>query len=58
MATKSPKRKVAVLGAGKLGGILVQALLKADLLSRDSIRATVRHAERATALQNKLRNSR
>jgi len=54
MATKSPKRKVAVLGAGKLGGILVQALLKADLLSRDSIRATVRHAERATALQNKL----
>ena len=54
MATKSPKRKVAVLGTGKLGGILVQALLKTDLLSRDCIRATVRHGERALALQNKL----
>jgi pyrroline-5-carboxylate reductase len=54
MATKSPKRKIAVLGSGKLGSILVQALLKADLLSRDSIRATVRHAERAAALQSKL----
>jgi pyrroline-5-carboxylate reductase len=54
MAMKVPKRKVAVLGAGKLGSILVQALLKAELLSRDNIRATVRHTERADALKNKL----
>ena len=55
MATKATKRKVAVLGTGKLGGILVQALLKAGLLDRSSVRATVRHAERAEALEKKLK---
>jgi pyrroline-5-carboxylate reductase len=54
MGTKPQKRKVAVLGAGKLGSILIQALIKADLLSRDNIRATVRHADRAEALKKKL----
>ena len=38
MAMKAPKRKIAVLGAGKLGGILIQALVKAELLDRDNIR--------------------
>ena len=55
MAMKAPKRKVAVLGAGKLGGILIQALVKAELLDRDNIRATVRHPERADALRAKLK---
>jgi pyrroline-5-carboxylate reductase len=42
--------RVAVLGAGKMGGILLQAFLKNNLLSPDQIVATVQHAERAQAL--------
>jgi pyrroline-5-carboxylate reductase len=42
--------RVAVLGAGKMGGILLQAFLKNNLLSADQIVATVQHAERAQAL--------
>jgi pyrroline-5-carboxylate reductase len=42
--------RVAVLGAGKMGGILLQAFLKNNLLSTDQIVATVQHAERAQAL--------
>lgn len=54
MGTKPQKRKIAVLGAGKLGSILIQALVKSDLLSRDHIRATVRHEDRAEALKQRL----
>ena len=42
--------RVAVLGAGKMGGILLQAFLKNNLLALDQITATVHHAERALAL--------
>jgi pyrroline-5-carboxylate reductase len=45
-----PKVRVAVLGAGKMGGILLQAFLKENLFSPDRIHATVGHAERALAL--------
>jgi pyrroline-5-carboxylate reductase len=45
-----PKVRVAVLGAGKMGGILLQAFLKQNLFAPDQIRATVGHAERALAL--------
>jgi pyrroline-5-carboxylate reductase len=45
-----PHVRVAVLGAGKMGGILVQAFLKQKLFSPDQIHATVGHAERALAL--------
>jgi len=45
-----PKVRVAVLGAGKMGGILLQAFLKQNLFSADQIHATVGHAERALAL--------
>jgi pyrroline-5-carboxylate reductase len=47
-------KTVALLGAGKLGGILLQSMLRADLLTRESTRATVAHPERARALQDKL----
>ncbi len=47
-------KTVAVLGAGKLGSILLQSLLKAKLLSKESTRATVAHSERARALQDRL----
>jgi len=45
-----PDVRVAVLGAGKMGGILLQALLKQNLFSADLIHATVAHKERAVAL--------
>src|SRR3984885_5231159 len=45
-----PGLRVAVLGAGKMGGILLQAFLKNNLLEPDQIVATVQHAERAQAL--------
>jgi pyrroline-5-carboxylate reductase len=47
-------KKVAVLGAGKMGGILLQALLKNGLLSPQLTTATVAHEERAKALAAKL----
>jgi pyrroline-5-carboxylate reductase len=47
---KLPQVRVAVLGAGKMGGILLQAFLKENLFAADKIHATVGHAERALAL--------
>jgi pyrroline-5-carboxylate reductase len=47
-------KQVAVLGAGKMGGILLQALLREGLLARETTRATVAHPDRARALQDKL----
>ena len=45
-----PRIHVAVLGAGKMGGILLQAFLKQNLFAPDQIYATVGHAEKAIAL--------
>jgi pyrroline-5-carboxylate reductase len=45
-----PQVRVAVLGAGKMGGILLQAFLKENLFAADRIHATVGHTERALAL--------
>jgi pyrroline-5-carboxylate reductase len=45
-----PGLRVAILGAGKMGGILLQAFLKNNLLAPEQIVATVQHAERALAL--------
>src|SRR5215467_3308024 len=42
--------RVAVLGAGKMGGILLQAFLRSGLFSGDQIAATVAHDLRAEAL--------
>jgi pyrroline-5-carboxylate reductase len=46
--------RVAVLGAGKLGGMLLQALVREGMLSKNLARATVRHAERAPLVAAKL----
>jgi pyrroline-5-carboxylate reductase len=48
------EKRVAVLGTGKMGGILLQALLKNNLLSPELTRATVQHEERAKMLAKKL----
>jgi pyrroline-5-carboxylate reductase len=45
-----PGLRVAILGAGKMGGILLQAFLKNNLFAPDQIVATVQHADRALAL--------
>jgi pyrroline-5-carboxylate reductase len=42
--------QVAMLGAGKMGGILLQAFLKNRLFPAQNVRATVQHAERANQL--------
>lgn len=47
-------KTVAVLGAGKLGSILLQSMLRAKLLTKGSTRATVAHSERASELEKKL----
>ena len=49
-APAMPGLKVAILGTGKMGGILLQAFLKNNLVSAEQIFATVHHAERAQAL--------
>jgi pyrroline-5-carboxylate reductase len=42
--------KVAILGAGKMGGILLQAFLKSKVLEPEQIAATVQHEDRAAQL--------
>lgn len=42
--------RIAVLGAGKMGGILLEAFLRERLVAHDRIVATVRHPERTEAL--------
>jgi pyrroline-5-carboxylate reductase len=49
------KKRVAVLGAGKMGGILLEALLKSGLLSAKNCSATVQHDDRVKALSAKLK---
>ena len=55
MGTDLTGKKVAFLGAGKMGGIILQALLKNGLLSAKSTYATVAHEERAKELAAKLK---
>jgi pyrroline-5-carboxylate reductase len=54
MPTKHPDRKLAVLGSGKLGSILLRAYLKQGLFPPKNVSATVRHEEKAAALANDL----
>lgn len=49
-APAMPQLRVAILGTGKMGGILLQAFLKNNLLGPDQIFATVHHPDRAQAL--------
>ncbi|RRA47361.1 pyrroline-5-carboxylate reductase [Acidipila sp. EB88] len=42
--------RITVFGAGKMGGILLQAFLKQQLFAPSEITATVAHEERATVL--------
>ncbi len=46
--------KLALLGGGKLGGILLRGLLKQGLFAPRDVVVTVRHAERAAALAKEM----
>ena len=46
--------RIAVLGAGKMGGILVKALIDKHRIPSDRVRATVAHEGRAHELSHKL----
>jgi pyrroline-5-carboxylate reductase len=54
MITKLSDKKLAVLGTGKLGGILLRAYLKQGLFAPKLVTATVRHEEKAAALSSEL----
>jgi pyrroline-5-carboxylate reductase len=54
MASDLAGKRVAVLGAGKMGGILLKALLEKGFLAPKATTATVQHAERARALSKQL----
>jgi pyrroline-5-carboxylate reductase len=54
MATKLSDHSLAVLGTGKLGGILLRAYLKQGLFLPKHVTATVRHEEKAATLAKEL----
>src|SRR5580698_8931342 len=47
-------KRLAVLGAGKIGGILLRAFLGQQLVQPKRVYATVRHAEKARSLAKQL----
>jgi pyrroline-5-carboxylate reductase len=54
MSRELSDKKLAVLGAGKLGGILLRAYLRQGLFDASRATATVKHHERAAALAKEL----
>jgi len=54
MTQKLLGKKLAVLGTGKLGGILLRAYLKQGLFAKNNVTATVKHGEKAGALAKEL----
>lgn len=54
MTAKLSDKKLAVLGTGKLGSILLRAYLREGLFSPKRVSATVRHEEKAAALASEL----
>ena len=51
---KLSNARVAILGAGKIGTILMQAMVQKGLLSKTLIHATVQHPEKVETLNNDL----
>jgi len=47
---KTENKKLAVIGAGKMGGILLQAFLSSGIVAKGDLRATVAHEKRAEML--------
>jgi pyrroline-5-carboxylate reductase len=55
MAKNVAGKKVAILGSGKMGSILLQSFLRDGLINAGETWATVAHPERARALKDKLK---
>ncbi len=55
MRKRVGRNKVAILGAGKMGAILLQSFLRDGLLKPSETWATVAHADRARLLKDKLK---
>ncbi len=51
---EAPLGRLAVLGAGKMGGILLSAFIQSGLFQPDQIVGTVAHAERVAAVEARL----
>lgn len=54
VSMKFSDKKLAVLGAGKLGGILLRAYKKQEWFAASALTATAKHSERAAALAKEL----
>jgi len=54
MSANFSKKSIAVLGAGKMGGILIKALVDKHQIAPERVRATVAHEGRAQELSQKL----
>lgn len=54
MSQKLTDKNLAVLGTGKLGGILLRAYLKQGLFSAKCVTATVNHEEKAASLAEEM----
>ena len=54
MPNKLSEKNLAVIGSGKLGGILLRAYLKQGLFTPKRVLATVRHEEKAAKLSKEL----
>lgn len=55
LSKKLLNQRLAVLGTGKIGGILLRAFLEQKLVQPKRVHATVRHAEKARALAKQLK---
>ncbi|HWR14372.1 MAG TPA: pyrroline-5-carboxylate reductase [Terriglobales bacterium] len=54
MERELSKLRVAVIGAGKIGTILLQGMLQHGLFRKENVHATVQHGERACTLEKEL----
>ncbi len=54
-ARAQKQKKIAVIGCGKMGSILLEAFLERNLAKRDEVTATVQHDDRCKALAAELR---
>lgn len=50
LSSGAHKRKLAILGCGKLGTILLQAFLERGLVGKEEVMATVQHADQCRSL--------
>src|SRR5215471_12739115 len=53
-SSTAQKKKLALLGCGKLGTILLQAFLERGLMGKEEVIATIQHADRCTPLSETL----